>query len=151
VLLLLRDESRIAQAAEVLAPESFADPAYREIYEVLVREGGLRGRSPAEVPLGDAARERLEALLGDPEELGDGDRIFDDAVRAIRADTLYRRLDELDLKIPEARARGDEEALRALTLEKMGIMHDLRALGYFVERLIRKQGRANRNHSTRDG
>ena len=125
LLLMLRDENRITQAAEALGPEVLTDEAYRELFQELVRRGGLQGRDPTVLELGDAARAQLEELLGDPEELGDGDRIFQDLVVELRAQPLFERIDRLRT---EMQARGSDagvEMLRELTEAK----RSLQALG----------------------
>lgn len=125
LLLMLRDENRIAQAADALGPEVLTDEAYRELFQELVRRGGLQGRDPTVLELGDAARAQLEELLGDPEELGDGDRIFQDLVVELRAQPLFERIDRLRT---EMQARGSDagvEMLRELTEAK----RSLQALG----------------------
>src|SRR5690606_7324282 len=110
----LRDESRIPRAAEALGPADFADPAYRSIFEALVRSGGLQGRSPDALGLTGPALEALQRLLGDPEELGDAGRIFAEIVGDIRAQALFERKDELRHRLESA---GDEAVavLRELT------------------------------------
>lgn len=144
LLLLLRDESRIAHAAERLAPEEFGDRDYREVYVALLGAGGLKGRGPAVLDLSDGARGRLEALLADPEELTEGDRIFEDSINDIRAEGLYRRLDDVDRQVASAQAAGDEAHAGALALEKRELMQTLRSMGYPLERLFRKHSRRER-------
>lgn len=152
LLLLLRDESRIPQAAELLTPDDFSDPVYRELFEALVREGGLRGRGPLALEVGPAARQRLEDLLADPEELIDGDGIFRDSVADIQAGRIFRRLDELDRQIQLAQERGDESEQRRLLVEKHGLMAELQRLGSQVERLFQKRGARGRpGTQARDG
>lgn len=152
LLLLLRDESRISQAAELLAPEDFSDPVYRELFEALVREGGLRGRGPLALEVGPAARQRLEELLADPEELIDGDGIFRDSVADIQAGRIFRRLDELDRQIQLAQERGDEDEQRRLLVEKHSLVAELQRLGSQVERLFQKRGARGRpGTQARDG
>ena len=125
LLLMLRDENRITQAAEALGPEVLTDEAYRELFQELVRRGGLQGRDPTVLELGDAARAQLEELLGDPEELGDGDRIFQDLVVELRAQPLFERIDRLRTEMQARGSDADVEMLRELTEAK----RSLQALG----------------------
>jgi len=150
LLLLLRDPDRIPAAAEALRAEELRDPVHRALFEELVRSGGLRGRDPAALELGEAARRRLEELLGDPTELADGDRIFADAVAAIRAEGLFERLDELERRMAEA--EGGEEAQRLLR-ERAEVAQALRSMGYKVSRrwrTLRWQARRERRGPSAD-
>lgn len=130
ILLLLRDESRLVKAAEALGPGDLADPGCRAIFEALVREGGLRGRAPEVLGLSGAALDRLQALIGDPEELGDADRIFDELVGDIRAQSLFERKDALKRRLA---GEGEDpvEVMRELT----AVNRSLQALGSELKRL----------------
>src|SRR5690606_23943469 len=59
LFLMLRDESRIPAVAETLAPELITSPVYRELFEELVRTGGLQGRGPLALELSAEARAKL--------------------------------------------------------------------------------------------
>ncbi|HEX6938008.1 MAG TPA: DNA primase [Longimicrobiales bacterium] len=130
IQLLLRDESRIPKAAEALRPGDLADASCRAIFEALVREGGLRGRSPDALGLAGAALDTLQALLGDPEELGDGDRVFEELVGDLRAQSLFERKDALKKKLGEKGA-DPLGILRELT----EVNNALQALGSELKRL----------------
>jgi DNA primase len=144
LLLMLKDEERVAAAAEAVEPAAFQDPALREIFEALIRCGGLRGRSPEVLGLGPAANQRLETLLASREELMEGDRIFEDSVRDMEVETLHGRLDDVHNGILAALGAGDEEKAQALTREKVTLIQALRQAGYSSERLARTRSRSRR-------
>lgn len=133
LLLLLKDEARIAQAAEAIRPEELTDTTYRELFQELVRQGGLQGRPPTVLELGAEARERLEELLGDPEEFSDADRIFEELVVDVRSQALFERIDRLKERLasPDVAETDKLELLRALTEANQA----LRALGSELTRL----------------
>lgn len=161
LLLLLRDRARVEQAARDLSVEEITDPVHREIFEALVRAGragmtGNVGAAEADAALaldvGPAARERLEALLGDPEELIDGDAVYRDALNRIRAAELERRIDALDERIRAVEGSGHEETVRALTEEKRALVQELLKVGSpSGRRLARKAGRPQQRGPTTPG
>lgn len=141
ILLLLRDESRIPKAAEALQPTDLADPAYRAIFEALVQTGGLQGRSPDILGLTGPALDALQRLIGDPEELGDADRIFAELVGDLRAQTLFERKDALRRQLQSA-----VDVLRELTdvnraLHELG--SELKGMGFKLSARYRRYLRAN--------
>lgn len=147
LLLLLRDQSRIADVAAQLRPEEIPDPTDREIFQAIVRAGSADLDQAALDSLGEAARERLQTLRGDPQELNDGDRILTDTLKDIRAESLYRTLDELNGQIAAARAEGDEPEEQRLVMEKAKLARELGQLA--SERLVRKRtGRVEAKWST---
>jgi DNA primase len=142
LLLLLRDEDRIAQAAGALSAEEFSDPLYREIFVELVRTGGLQGRGPLALKLSDPARARLEALLGDPVELVDGNRIFGEVVGDIRARRLFERIEALKARF--STASGEEEL--ALFRERAELQRALQQIGSELKGLGFKLSNRYRNN-----
>jgi len=130
LLLLLRDEARIAPAAEALDPEMLTDPHWRELFRELVRVGGLQGRAPTVLELSDGARTELEELLGDREELSDGDRIFREVVAEIRARPLLERIERLQAALDAG--EGDPEVIFR---ERAEVTNELRALGSELDTL----------------
>src|SRR5690606_22022356 len=145
LLLLLRDESRIPKAAEALQPTDLADPAYRAIFEALVQTGGLQGRSPDILGLTGPALDALQRLIGDPEELGDADRIFAELVGDLRAQTLFERKDALRRQLQSA-GDGAVDVLRELTdvnraLHELG--SELKGMGFKLSARYRRYLRAN--------
>lgn len=137
LLLLLRDQGRIPAAAAQLQPEEIPDPTDREIFQAIVKTGSANLEESTSDSLSEAARARLQTLRSDPQELNDGDRIFTDALRDIRNESLYRRLDELNASIDAARSNDDETEEQRLLKEKSDLARELSPLG--SERLVRKR------------
>jgi DNA primase len=141
LLLMLRDESRIPAVAEALGPEVFSAPIDRELFEELVRTGGMQGGGPMALELSGEARARLEELLGDPVELGDGDRVFHDVVGDLRARAVFERIDALQGLISELEGDEQREVFRELTeltktLRELG--SELSSLGFKLSNRYRK-------------
>lgn len=124
LLLILRDESRIPAVAEALSADLITDPTDRELFEELVRKGGMQG-DPLSLELSDEARARLEELLADRVELGDADRVFNDVVGDIRAQALFERKEELMARL--AASEGEEQA--AIFRELTEVTQSLREIG----------------------
>jgi hypothetical protein len=146
LLLILRDESRIPAVAEALDAANFSDPADRELFEELVRKEGMQGRGPLALELGDAARARLEELLGDRVELGDGDRVFREIVGEIRAQALFERKERLRALMEERQGEEKLAAFRELaevTQSLHALGSELRALGFKLSNRYRKYLRPN--------
>jgi DNA primase len=146
LLLILRDESRIPAVAEALDAANFSDPADRELFEELVRKEGMQGRGPLALELGDAARARLEELLGDRVELGDGDRVFREIVGDIRAQALFERKERLRALMEER--QGEEKLatfreLAEVTQSLHALGSELGALGFKLSNRYRKYLRPN--------
>jgi DNA primase len=126
LFLMLRDPARIPQAQRVVSPEDLADPAHRELYEALLRHGGVNGGADA-LGLSAVARLRFDEIQRDRTEISDGDRSFEDAVADIKEIRgLFRRLDELDAKV--ARARDAQEQI-TIVQQKTEVWRELRARG----------------------
>jgi DNA primase len=146
LLLILRDESRIPAVAEALSADLFTDPVDRELFEELVRKEGMRGEGPLALELSESARTRLEELLGDRVELGDGDRVFHDIVGDIRAQALFERKDLLQARMAECRGEEQQAIFRELA-EVTQALHslgsELRALGFKLSKRYRKYLRMN--------
>jgi DNA primase len=146
LLLILRDESRIPTVADALSADLFVDPVDRELFEELVRKEGMQGRGPLSLELTDPARARLEELLGDRVELGDGDRVFREIVGDIRAQALFERKDALRARMAESRGEEQQAVFRELTevtqtLRAIG--SDLSALGFKLSKRYRRYLRMN--------
>jgi DNA primase len=140
LLLLLKDRARVATVADVIGPEEFSDPIYRSLLEALLAAGAAGRIEDVLARLDPPARARLEGLRADPEDFADADRAFADAVRDIKAERVYHRMDELDLAIRVAQDRGAEAEVVELLREKSRLALESRG----VERLIRRHARAGR-------
>ena len=104
VLLLLRDENWLEQAAEKVAPEDLRDPVYRAIYRALIDlhvHGGRDSGGSWIAGLAEELRPRVEDLLGDPEgsNLTSPDQIFASSLRRIRARPYEERILEIRREI----------------------------------------------------
>ena len=148
LFLLLRDPARIPQAERVVMPEDLADPANRELYEALLRHGGVNGGADA-LGLSAMARLRFDEIQRDRTEITDGDRSFEDAVADIKEIRgLFRRLDELDARLARTK---DAEAQNAIVQQKSDVWRELRARGLgelnprYVSRRFRQRSRNERN------
>lgn len=139
LLLLLRDADRIHAAMEALGADEFTDIVFREIFEELVRKGGLDDGDPMSLELSTPAREQLEALLADSTEMSDGDRIFDDTVRRIKLEPLFDRLEALELDFERAMQTGDDALFKEVLRERTTIAKRLNEQGFYYDSKLRKR------------
>lgn len=136
--LLLRDEHLVARAAAELDAEAITDVVLREIFRALVAAGGIGEAGLDPLSLSEPARARAEGLLGaDPAALAHGERMFDDALRKIRAARVDLRLEELERKLRLARGTPEEAVLYA---EIDALKDEQKALGASVWK-VRLKGR----------
>lgn len=105
---MVRGESWVERAGEVVRAEDFEDPYYRAIFEALLDEPELRAPPESMDPV---ARQRFEDIL-DPEELTHGLELFTDSVNRIRVRTLARREQELQTRIEST--TDDDEKVRLI-------------------------------------
>ena len=128
LLLLLRDDSWTERLAREVGPDDFRHPAYRAIFEGLLRTEGQRDPEgewlagfPAEV------QPTLEELRGDPESqhLSATDEFFEANVRMIQARPFEERLREIEREL----AIAIPEQQFALLLEQNEILTTVRERG----------------------
>jgi DNA primase len=124
LILMLRDNERIAHAAVVVEPGEFRESEYRELYQAMLVHGPLPAEPPATFDLGVSARQCLAELRADPLQIVDGDRVFDEAVAGIKSGGLRMTLDELDARMSVASSEEQAE----LYLEKQRIAEQQRQL-----------------------
>lgn len=121
LLVLLRARELVERAAERVGPEDFEDGEARELFQRLMDDPELASDDPA---LGPDVRERLTALLGDPEEVDHTERVFEESVARLLDRRLQRRREELERELRIAGSpdekRGILEALNTLRLERRG-------------------------------
>ncbi len=93
LLVLLRMRAWVEKAVERIGGEAFRDPTYRAIFEALAERAGTE-----ELPTGlsPESQQRLEELLGDPEDLEHTERVFEDALSGLEERGLQARRDELE-------------------------------------------------------
>src|SRR5690606_30180958 len=125
LLLLLRDRARVATAGELVRPEDLASSPARELYARLLAAGGNADEDPRAWELSPPARQLLEELLADPQDLTDGDRVFRNTIGDLRVRALFQRLDRLETESLRADAAREEELWR----ERLAIHAELRRLG----------------------
>lgn len=124
---MLSDRSRIESVAEKLGPESFREPAYRAVYQVLL-SGAI-----------DATHETdatIKEIMDEGASPDDGGRTISDCVATLRARDLDRRAAELDRIIPLA----DGKAKDALIEEKLEIRKELQSSGRNYHKKFRRRG-----------
>ncbi len=109
LLILLHSREWIERAAERVGPDDFADPVFREIFERLLDNPELSADDDGLAP---PIRQRLESLLGDPEELEHTGRIFDESVGALKERRLQAR--QTELREALGRSTDPEEKQRLL-------------------------------------
>ncbi|HEX2205695.1 MAG TPA: DNA primase [Longimicrobium sp.] len=135
LLLMLRDESWVERAAQVLSPHDFHNADYQAVYAGLIEAEGRRDpdRGWLEVfPV--ELRRRVEDLLDDPEgaSLAPADKFFEGSLNLIHARALQVRLEEVERKLLSA---GPDQQL-SLFREKRVLVGQMRsASGY-----LRKAG-----------
>lgn len=141
LLLILRDEKWVPAVAEHIDPKIITDPVDRELYEELIRRGGMDDGGPLGLELSPEARARLEELLADQVELGDPDRVFNDTVGDLRAQALFQRKDELMARLEASEGAEQITIFRELlevteSLRKLG--SELRGLGFKLSKRYRR-------------
>jgi len=145
LLLLLRDRARVALAAEKVRPEDLGEGPARELYARLLAAGSSAEQDPTTWDLSGPARRLLEELLGDPQDLADGDRVFRNTIGDLRVRSLFQRLDRLEMESLKADAAREEELWR----ERLAIHAELRELGSELADLGFKLSRRYRTYPRR--
>lgn len=126
VLLLLRDDSWMEEAARRLSPEDFRDPVYRAIFEELVHlvaEGG-RETDPGWVErLEPHVAERVQELTGDPEarNLAAPAAFFEANLRSLLARPFEERIEQIKREI----AVAQPEQQIVLQNEQVAILREM--------------------------
>lgn len=131
LILLLRDPERVEQARAVLKPEQLRDPANQQIYEALLARGTLPEEPDPTYGLSPLARQRLAEMQRDPQELTEGDRVFDDTIAGIIVDSLMLRLDE----VRKLKSLASPETRESLEQEELRISEQMRELGFKKSRI----------------
>jgi DNA primase len=125
IRVLLHRPSYVEQVAERLGAESFHDLLLRAIYEAVVQEGSEADAATLAGRLEDDAVAEMQALLEESGGLDRADEIVAGSLAALHERNLAARMDEIDALMPLA----STEEKDALTLEKMQLSDELRALG----------------------
>jgi DNA primase len=125
VRVLLHRPAYVEQVAERVGAESFHDLVLRGIYEAIVEEGPEADAATLAGKLDDDATAEMQALLEESGGLDRADEIVAGSLGALHERDLDARMDEIDALMPLA----STEEKDALTLEKMQLRDELRALG----------------------
>lgn len=129
LLLMVRDEGRIVQAADLLEPDAFRHPDHRELYTAMVAAGSADAER---LELGPAARALLESLQAAPDDLGETDRVFANVIDGFKIRALQDRLAEIEQRIADAEGKEQEELVerkQELRRELDGLSTRWRAMG----------------------
>jgi DNA primase len=122
---LLHRPSYVEQVAERLGAESFHDLVLRRIYAAIVEQGSDAAPDELAGALDDDAVVEMQALLEEDGGLDRADEIVAGALGALHERDLAARMEEIDALMPLAAPEEKD----ALTLEKMQLGDELRALG----------------------
>ena len=125
IRVLLHRPSYVEQVAERLGAESFHDLVLRRIYESIVEQGPDADAATLAAGLDDEAVSEMQAQLEESGGLDRADEIVAGSLAALHERDLAARMDEIDALMPLA----STEEKDALTLEKMQLSDELRALG----------------------
>ncbi len=121
LLLLLHSREWVERAAERVGPDDFRDSASREIFQRLLDDPEL---SPEQGDWSPQALRRLEILMGDPEELEDAGRIFDESVAVLEDRRLQIQQEKLKAMLVAAEDPAEKreimEELNTLRMERRG-------------------------------
>jgi hypothetical protein len=115
----------VEQVAERLGAESLHDLVLRRIYEAIVEQGPDADAAALAAGLDDEAVSEMQAQLEESGGLDRADEIVAGSLAALHERDLAARMDEIDALMPLA----STEEKDALTLEKMQLSDELRALG----------------------
>jgi len=125
VRVLLHRTSYVEQVAERLGAESLHDLLLRSIFAAIVEQGPDAAPDELAAVLDDDAVVEMQELLEEDGGLDRSDEIVAGSLSALHERDLATRMEEIDALMPLA--APDEKD--ALTLEKMRLSDELRALG----------------------
>ena len=136
---MLLAPTRIESIGERIGPDSFRAPAYREIFEALLRLGeAATPESLAEAMSEDGVVVLQTLLEGNPAEFEPLEVTLSDSLDALRRRDLEDRNAEIDRELTVARSA---EEIDELTREKWANANEMRAMaskGWKVGRSNRK-------------
>src|SRR5262249_34940658 len=125
VRVLLHQRRYVEAAAERVDPDSFADPAYRSIFERLT---ALEPEAPIDelaLALDDQAIEVLQQLLEETGGLDHAAETIDASINDFARRRIGARMTEIDRFLPLAAAGEKDDLIR----EKRRLAAELQALG----------------------
>jgi DNA primase len=125
VRVLLHRTSYVEQVAERLDVEGLHDLVLRRIYAAIVNQGSEAAPDELAIVLDDDAVVEMQELLEEDGGLDRADEIVAGSLGALHERDLTARMEEIDALMPLAATEEKD----ALTLEKMQLRDELRALG----------------------
>lgn len=124
LLLLVRDQARIAQAAGLLSGEAFRDPHHRELFEAITQAGSA---DAARLELGPEASALLERLQSARDDMGETDRVFANVIDGFKIRALQDRIGAIERRL-EGSGPDEQEALVRQLRELRGELDGLSTL-----------------------
>ena len=125
---MLHRRAMVESVAERLGPDSFRDPDYREIYEVLLSMGEEADVLEVAAALSDEAAGTMRDLYEEPIVDPEGRMLevsIDDCVGILRAREIEERLGEIDRELPLASDKQKDGLLK----EKGDLLGEFKLLG----------------------
>lgn len=119
------DSARVEVIAEKIGPDSFQDPQYRAIYEVLIDAGGEATLESISAALDADAIATVEDLVAGKSAEMNVSQTIDDSIARLRSRDITDELDELEGVIPLA--VGEEKD--RLMLTRAALSKELQQLG----------------------
>jgi len=134
---MLHRRAMVESVAEKLGPESFRDPDFREIYEVLLKCGEDADVLEVATALSEDAAGTMRDLLEDPDAGAMQEAPIDACVGILRAREIEERLAEIDRESPLA---NDAQKDQLLT-ERKDLMNELKRVGGKTFKGFRQAGK----------
>lgn len=122
---MLHRRAMVENVAERLGAESFRDPDFREIYEVLLRMGEEADVIEVSGALSDEAAATMRDLLEDPDAAQLTEPPLDALVGKLKAREIEERLKQIDREGPLASDKQKDELFR----EKNALLKELQQVG----------------------
>jgi hypothetical protein len=145
LLLLVHARDFVDRATERLGPGDFLDPACRAVFQALVADPELTHPPAGMDPV---AAQRLEDLLGSPEQLSDLTRVFEDSAAQMRENALESRAGELRAAM---RREADPARQEAMVRELEEIARQRRELRVDWRQAVRLRHPPNDPHQPSRG
>lgn len=125
VRLLLHQRRYVEASAERIGSAVFVDPAYRAIFEELVRDDPDRPVDELASALDEDATQLMQELLEENGGIDRADEIIDASINALLSREIASRMNEIDRILPLAPAEEKDDLIR----EKRKLAAEMQALG----------------------
>jgi replicative DNA helicase len=122
---LLHHRRYVEAAAERIGGETFADPAYRAIFQQLATHDAETPLDAVAAPLDDDATAVLQELIEERGGLDRVDETIDASINALLSRGIADRLTEIDRLLPLAESDEKDQLIQ----EKRRLAAELQALG----------------------